>query len=252
MSPFQKNIDRFDRVHETFCKLEEILKNEKNAAQAENTAKSAVADFLYSFNEFLDHWKTYLSRIYGEASDYYMRFKNLTADAFDSYDEYKITYALRNFQHVDDVVDGISMWHGEPTKIFANRERILSSQKLQEKYKPPIKKQDERFELFPIFQVAKAQLEQIQKRLMFYSVTESIERRAIDALAFKENLCGSDGVLLLGKLFDENKAEIDIVDETLLKLAQNQGRFSLSYPDEIPWGICKLLQLFKGTDYKTF
>lgn len=92
----------------------------------------------------------------------------------------------------------------------------------------------------------------IEKRLMFYTVTTEQESKAIYALEFKEQLCGSQGVLLLGKLLDEYGNELEATDQTFLRLSRNQEKFTLSYQDEIPWGICKLLQQFQGTDYQHF
>ena len=111
-------------------------------------------------------------------------------------------------------------------------------------------KLEECFDLFPIFKTAKEQLEQIEKKLMFYTVTPEQENKAIDALKFKEELCGPHGVLLLGKLLDPNGNELEATDSTIIKLAQEQSEASLSYQDEIPWGVCRLLQLFQGTNYQ--
>ena len=98
LQPYQKNIERFERCNDSFCALTDILKNpEQNVAQLERSAKKAVADFLFSFNECLDHWKSYISKSYGNGSDYFFRYKELTSHAFDDYDEYKITYALRAY-----------------------------------------------------------------------------------------------------------------------------------------------------------
>lgn len=252
LEPYKRNIDRFDRVYENFCELEQILKTENNMAQLESKAKRAVADFLYSFNEFLDHWQTYLSRTYGEGSDYFRRYKELTSTAFDNFDEYKITYALRNFQRVEDVVDGVSAFWGEPAKLYARRDRILALGDFQPKYRRAIQRLGDRFELFPIFHVAIQQLEQIQKRLMFYSVTKEQERQAIEALRFKKKLHDGEGTLLLGTLLDADGNEIEPTDKTFLRLERDQARFSLSYPIDMPWGVCTLLEVFQGTDYKNF
>ena len=85
---------------------------------------------------------------------------------------------------------------------------------------------------------------------MFYTVTPEQESKAIYALKFKEQLCGSQGVLLLGKLLDSNGNELEATDSTIVKLAQNQAKATLSYQDEIPWGVCRLLQLFQRTNYQ--
>ena len=106
------------------------------------------------------------------------------------------------------------------------------------------------FDLFLIFKTAKEQLEQIEKKLMFYTVTPEQENKAIDTLKFKEELCGPHGVLLLGKLLDPNGNELEATDSTIIKLAQEQSEASLSYQDESPWGVCRLLQLFQGTNYQ--
>ena len=54
LGPYQKNIDRFQRVEDRFSALAEILEApEKNAAKLERNAKDAVANFLYYFNECL-------------------------------------------------------------------------------------------------------------------------------------------------------------------------------------------------------
>lgn len=71
-----------------------------------------------------------------------------------------------------------------------------------------------------------------------------------DVQQFKEELCGPHGVLLLGKLLDPNGNELEATDSTIIKLAQEQSEASLSYQDEIPWGVCRLLQLFQGTNYQ--
>ena len=42
----------------------------------------------------------------------------------------------------------------------------------------------------------------------------------------------------------------ETISSTIIKLAQEQSEASLSYQDEIPWGVCRLLQLFQGTNYQ--
>ena len=167
-----------------------------------------------------------------------------------AYDEYKITYALRNFQHVDDVFDGISVRLGMPAQIYAHRQRLLDNSRFTAPQRAAFAKLEECFDLFLIFKTAKEQLEQIEKKLMFYTVTPEQENKAIDTLKFKEELCGPHGVLLLGKLLDPNGNELEATDSTIIKLAQEQSEASLSYQDEIPWGVCRLLQLFQGTNYQ--
>lgn len=52
------------------------------------------------------------------------------------------------------------------------------------------------------------------------------------------------------KVLDPNGNELEATDSTIIKLAQEQSEASLSYQDEIPWGVCRLLQLFQGTNYQ--
>ena len=250
LRPFQENINRFERVEDSFSSLVDVLKlPNPSAAQLERKAKSAVAGFLYAFNEFLDHWKTYIIRSYGENSDYFLRYKRLTSRAFDEFDEYKITYSLRNFQHVDDVVDGVSAFLSSETRLYASRRRLLDAGHFTKPQRLALERQPDRFELFPIFKAAKEQLEHIEKCLMFYAVTKEQEEKALQALAFKEQLCGAQGALLLGKLLDKDGHELEAIDGALPALALEQGTFQLVYQDEIPWGVCTLLKLFQGTDY---
>ena len=128
--------------------------------------------------------------------------------------------------------------------------RLLDNSRFTAPQRAAFAKLEECFDLFPIFKTAKEQLEQIEKKLMFYTVTPEQENKAIDALKFKEELCGPHGVLLLGKLLDPNGNELEATDSTIIKLAQEQSEASLSYQDEIPWGVCRLLQLFQGTNYQ--
>ena len=132
----------------------------------------------------------------------------------------------------------------------SHRQRLLDNSRFTAPQRAAFTKLEECFDLFPIFKTAKEQLEQIEKKLMFYAVTSEQENKAIDALKFKEELCGPHGVLLLGKLLDPNGNELEATDSTIIKLAQEQSEASLSYQDEIPWGVCRLLQLFQGTNYQ--
>ena len=247
LGPYQKNIDRFQRVEDRFSALAEILEApKKNAAKLERNAKDAVANFLYSFNECLDHWRTYIVRAYGEGSNYFSAYQKLTTLAFDTYDEYKITYALRNFQHVDDVFDGISVRLGMPAQIYAHRQRLLDNSRFTAPQRAAFTKLEECFDLFPIFKTAKEQLEQIEKKLMFYTVTPEQENKAIDALKFKEELCGPHGVLLLGKLLDPNGNELEATDSTIIKLAQEQSEASANMLALIGGGVAGISLLVGG------
>lgn len=146
-------------------------------------------------------------------------------------------------------MDGISACFDSDARLYASRQRLLTTGNFTKAQQLALARQPERFELFPIFKVAKEQLEHIEKCLMFYAVTREQEKKAIQALAFKEQLCEIQGVLLLGKLLDKDGHELKVLDDVILKLAQEQGNFDFVYQDEIPWGVCKLLQLFQGTDY---
>ena len=157
--------------------------------------------------------------------------------------------AMQNMIKIDHVfclaVEEIEAW------LLGDRHaRLLDNSRFTAPQRAAFTKLEECFDLFPIFKTAKEQLEQIEKKLMFYTVTPEQENKAIDALKFKEELCGPHGVLLLGKLLDPNGNELEATDSTIIKLAQEQSEASLSYQDEIPWGVCRLLQLFQGTNYQ--
>ena len=71
------------------------------------------------------------------------------------------------------------------------------------------------------------------------------EETVIDHI-FPKSLGGADHIDNL----DPNGNELEATDSTIIKLAQEQSEASLSYQDEIPWGVCRLLQLFQGTNYQ--
>ncbi len=249
---FQMNVDRFERVHDTLDKLREALQpSTQSNGRLERELKSDVANFLYAFNEFQDHWKRYIVKRFGKKSDYYSYYEELINNASASCDEYAITHALRNFQHAGDVLGRVSSSLGKPTRIFANRDWLLSigNFEKEKENKIRISKQPEYIELLPLFEVAAKQLERIEMRLMFYDVTPELENRAIQALEFREKLCGGDGALILGEMVDEEGNSLE-TEGAFSRHAQNHGKCTLLYENEIPWGICKLLKAFQGTDYK--
>lgn len=252
MQVYKENIDRFQRVNETFLSLSEfMLQPPCNAGNFEKQSKSLVANYLYAFNEFLDQWETFIIRKYGKENDYYDYYKKLTSTTFDNFDEYKITYALRNFQHVENVVDGFSFRYGEIAKLTASRERILKNKSFTKLQRKAIEQQPQTIDLFPIFSVAKKQLENIEKRLMFYTVTKQQEKDAQDALELKMKFC-KEGTLIIGNLVDEKSIDLINNPEQLVRIANDGGLCSLEYENEIPWGVCNLLKLFRGTNYKDF
>lgn len=248
MEIYKKNIDRFSRVHEAFVELMTFIKEPpKNMQELENKGQTLVANFLFSFNEFLDQWEFFIVKEYGKESDFYSAYKKITGEAFDRYDEYRITYALRNYQHMDKVVDGSSLTLGEAAKLTTRRGRLLMNKKFTKLQREAIERQLEILDLVSIFTVAKEQLESIEKKLMFYTVSKEQEQQVIDALDFKKDLCqGKAGALIIGRLVDEHGNDILETAEKFF----NVEKFNLIYDKEIPWGVCELLRFFKGTDYK--
>lgn len=251
LSEYKQNINRFERVEENYRELLAAIDCQgKSMLQAEKEVKNSTANFLYAFNECIDHWRTYIQRKYGKTSAYFKRYTALTAAAYDSFDEYRITYGLRNFQHVDWVVQSISIDANNKITLYANRDLVLSDGGLNSTQKEAIRRQEKWINLLPIFSIAKNQLEKINIKLIFYTVTPEIEKSAVEALRFKEEIGAHTGSLLLGILRDENKKELILSPETFENLIQKKGKFTLDYNKEIPWGVCQLLRQFQGTDYK--
>lgn len=251
LKEYRQNVNRFERVDKNYRELLATIKCKgKNVAQIERDAKCATANFLYAFNECIDHWKTYIHRTYGKDSDYFKRYVQLTSDAYDTFDEYRITYGLRNYQHVDWVVHRVSTTSDYTAQLYTNRDIVLRDGGLNKTQKEALQKQPDWIELLPIFATAKKQLEQINVKLVFYTVTPEIEARVLEALRFKESFGVSGGSIMLGVLLDERGNELVPNHKTFNALAQNNQVFSFSYDKEIPWGICDLIKRFQGTDYK--
>lgn len=252
LEEYAENIKRFERVDYNFRQLKILISNCKGKSifSCESEIGNAVANFLYSFNECLDHWNTYIKRQYGADSDYFKKYKKLTNDAFDNYDSYKITYELRNYQHIGQVVHHVSYDANCKAIIYAHRSIFLQEKNVKSKMKEALKNYNEDIELMPLLEEAKKLLEKINIKLLFFSITPEIEQHAIQAIQLKEKLTKPECILLLGDFKDGNNNIIEPDDEIIKKsLSQNHGCYFQPTKD-IPWGICNMLRLWQGTDYK--
>lgn len=249
LAEYSNNVEHFERVNTTFGDLEKGISNntENSFFDYERVLKGLVANFLYAFNECLDHWESYIKRDYGKDSDFYKSYKTLTANAYDQNEEYKITYGLRNFQHSGKVLHGVSIYNGQ-THIFSNRDKLLSEGKFTVPQKEALKRQNKKIELFPIFAKAKMLLEKINIKLIFYPVTPKLEQRVIDALEKKKKIFSEDGALLIANFVDSKGNHFFPNIETLQMIHDNGQKWILNYDEEVDWGICNLIKFNKGIE----
>lgn len=248
---YEDNIARFDRVDCNYNNLELTLAscNKKMVSACKIDIQNAVANFLYSFNECLDHWKVYISRKYGELSDYYQKYEKLTHEAFDRYDEYKITYALRNYQHIDNAVHGSNIRYDKPAFIYAMRDVLLREKTtFRSDTREALKRQKEIIDLFSLFTVAKKALELINLRLLFYPLTPEIKQHAIQALNLHRELCPEGGGLIIGQFTAANGSVIP--PEKLHDFLLRNEPMGLDYDEEISFSLCALIEMWKDTDFK--
>ncbi|MBK0009723.1 hypothetical protein IAE23_24945 [Bacillus sp. S35] len=93
-----------------------------------------ILNFLSSFNSFLDHWQTHVTRLYGKESMEYKKFKEATAIEFDHCFSYRFIYELRNYTlHCDMPISIVRGSIDENDSPFV--EIIISKSRLRSTYK---------------------------------------------------------------------------------------------------------------------
>lgn len=251
LSEYKANIARFSRVDTNYKILIELLATPTQRSIKNNieTIRNAVANFLYSFNECLDHWRVYISRKYGQQSGYFKKYESLRRAAFDHHDEYKITYALRNYQHIDDAVHGCNLRMDKNTFIYASRDVLLKeTDTFKNDTYLALQRQPDHLDLFAIFTVAKKALEALNVSLLFYPLTPEIKQDALDALKLQRELCPDGGQLIIGEFVTAEGKTIDPAD--LPAYVQRGEPMGLDWENDIPFGICSLIEIYKETDFK--
>lgn len=251
LSEYKANIERFNRVHTNYAMLEELLSSPRKRSIGNNieSIRNTVANFLYAFNECLDHWRVYISRKYGQQSDYFKKYESLRHNAFDSYDEYKITYALRNYQHIDYAVHGCNLRIDNKTFIYASRDVLLKeTDTFRNDAFEALQRQPDLLDLFEIFTVAKKALEALNVKLLFYPLTPAVKQDALDALKLQRELCPDGGTLLIAEFLT---ADGKTIEPSQLPAYTKKGEpLGFDWEPEIPFGICTLIEMFKETDFK--
>lgn len=251
LGEYKANIARFTRVNANYKILEELLTSSTQRSIKNNieSIRNAAANFLYSFNECLDHWRVYISRKYGQQSDYFKKYETLRHDAFDRYDEYKITYALRNYQHIENVVHGCNLRMDQKTFIYASRDVLLKeTDTFKNDTHLALQRQPDCLDLFSIFSVAKKALEELNLKLLFYPLTPEVKQDALDALKLQRELCPDGGQLIIGEFVTADGKTIAPAD--LPAYAQRGEPMGLDWENDIPFGICLLIEIYKDTDFK--
>ena len=249
LKEYWDNANRFDRVDKSYSELILATESKGKILDVEEMVKYRSANFLYSFRECIDHWETYINRKYGKSSNYYKKYKTLTYKVYDEYDEYKITYFLRNYQHVDDAVHFVNYVNGK-VRPYIDRDIVLKEKKLKGDIRTAIKSRSKIIDLLPMFEIAKNEFGSVHVKLIFYTVTPELESQVEEALDFKNSISKNmmDSVIL-GDFVDSAGNIIEPNNQSFNNIWLNDFRFSLNYI-EIPWGTCNLIKRFKGTDYK--
>ena len=102
----------FVYVHEALTELETWCRQAKPTGEYltrnHHMAEKLCRGFLYEFRAFADHLETSINRAYGEDSELFRLFKEISGYAFDNVPEYGFVYKLRNCsQHCVDIVHSI-------------------------------------------------------------------------------------------------------------------------------------------------
>ena len=112
---------------------------------------------LYPFFIVSKHHFQYCSRSLTFSGSY----EELTHEAFDQHDEYAITYALRNYQHIENAVHGFNVRYDKPAFIYSKRDDYLKEDCFTKPVREALSRQAETIDLFAVFTVARNALKKL-------------------------------------------------------------------------------------------
>ncbi len=257
--PFIHDINRTYIVKKAFEEMDNAFSSEDLAVlnSTQKDINRLAMNYLFSFRTYIDHWETYIKRLWKSDYTYLKKFKDVTASEYDNCMGYRITYRLRNYvQHCDipisRAVGSIIKGGKAKRKVYVNRSRLINEfkewKKEEEDY---LQKQDEYFEILPLFYDAKEALLRIQEKLIQHRINEQFIQKCIEALEIIKKHDIKDGNLAIIEYFDKSGKSIEIKNEKDLMNAQ------MSIYGEIPRALCeeilrqyvknqKFIKLFKG------
>lgn len=146
--------------------IDTYKKEEISYRKFSDDINSYILKYLASFKSFLDHWETYINRLYGKDSKELKDFKKATAIEFDGYFSYRFIYELRNYtlhcdMPVSKVVSKLDENDNHIINISIDRDRLLTTYKWPKKV--GLESMKESFDIRPLMEESLKCLERIQK-----------------------------------------------------------------------------------------
>lgn len=170
LNTFLKDYKRLTIVVESYKSFEKLITSYLNDMityrQLTDEVNSEILKYLASFRSFLDHWETYVNRLFGKESQEFKDFKKATGIEFDKYFSYRFIYELRNYTlHCDMPVSNVRAKLDEndikSIDISVDREKLLSTFKWPKKV--GLESMPESFDLRELMKEALKCLERIQQ-----------------------------------------------------------------------------------------
>lgn len=202
----------FDCVTDSLSELKDTCCTKRiHPSILHHKIEQRTRSFLSEFRSFINHWET-KSKHQGE--EYFSLFREATHHAYDSYEEYGFIYNLRNYAfHIGNVVSRI---HGsielDYIQPLANKPHLLQT---FNKWKAPektfIQKQDDFFNLLPIFEKGIHALGTIRDTMMNAQITPQTIcdcEKLMSLYEILKNLNSSSGSWDIVEFFDQNQHPI--------------------------------------------
>jgi hypothetical protein len=128
-----------------------------------------ILNLLSSIRTYLDHTETRLNRNFGKSSEEYKLFETLKSECFDSSFSYGFLYKLRNYSQHCGLPSGSIRYgdnqNGKYLKIILVRDNLLQDFDWGTVVRPQLEKQNQEFDIFPLFEEKILLLEKINKQI---------------------------------------------------------------------------------------
>ena len=129
-----------------------------------------ILNCLFSFRTYLDHMEYNLKKKFGESSNEYIYFKNLTSKSFDQNFSYRFLYKLRNYaQHCGLPTGDIKFnesFKGKSLEIKFSRDDLINKYNSWGKFvKPDLMNQKPEFDVTPLLDELMKQIKSINLKL---------------------------------------------------------------------------------------
>ncbi|MEJ8303699.1 hypothetical protein [Saccharibacillus sacchari] len=206
---FVNNYQRISMVQKDKEALENFISDYLDDSQHISTAHflnelpSFLLKYLASFKAFLDHWETYLNRLYGKDSDQFKRFKVATSAEFDEYFSYRFVYELRNFTlHCKFPIAKVKTKMDENKNnllsVIVNKERLMSDYNWPKKVR--LGEMEAEFDLLPHLEEAFNCLIRIHEIAINLCDTRSLMDSSLKIYKFAVDYRGVVGDIVLATI----------------------------------------------------